>query len=316
VILGVHAAGASLAAWLDGRLREMGKRGKSLREEWIGNVFSGPALAVMALMVVYPLLYGIMISFYDTNLINKFNFVGLKYYKKIALDSTFWLSVVKTLHFTIVTVLGRTVLALVFSQILVKPSLPMKTLFRSILVLPWFFPDVVIGMLWKWLFNTNYGLFNYVLRILHVTNQPIEWLSNTSTAMWAVIIVSIWKGFPFMMVMLMSALQTIPKDLYEAASIDGCTAFGRFRYVTLPGIMPVLSTTVMLEVMWCFKHFTLIWNLTKGGPVGATEVVSIDIYRTGFEYMRFGESSTRAVFVFAMIIVMTLIQRSMKAKES
>ena len=108
---------------------------------------------------------------------------------------------------------------------------------------------------------------------------------------------------------------SIADNLYEAAELDGCGVIQRFLHVTLPGIMPVLSTTLMLEIMWCFKHFTLIWNLTKGGPVDATRVVSIDIYRTGFDYMRFGESSTRAVFVFIIIIILTLLQKKMKRSD-
>ncbi len=294
----------------------LGHRKGSLTQDWIGNVFSLPALVVMVAMVVYPLVYGIVISFYDTNLVNKFNFVGLKYYGRLIKDRTFYASLWKTAVFTVTTVVGRTLLALVFSTILVKENMPCKKLFRSILVLPWFFPDVVIGILWKWLYNTNYGLFNHILRSLNIIEQPIEWLSNTHTALGAVIVASIWKGFPFMMVMFMAALQTIPKDLYEAAELDGCNSFQQFRNVTLPGIMPVLSTTLMLEVMWCFKHFTLVWNLTKGGPVDATQVVSIDIYKTGFEYMRFGESSTRAVFVFVIIIVLTVLQKMFQKRKA
>jgi len=294
----------------------LGRKKGRLAQDWIGNVFSLPALMVMLAMVVYPLVYGIVISFYDTNLVNKFNFVGLKYYGRLIKDHTFYASLWKTAVFTFATVAGRTILALAFSTILVKENMPCKKLFRSILVLPWFFPDVVIGILWKWLYNTNYGLFNHVLRSLNIIEQPVEWLSNTHTALGAVIVASIWKGFPFMMVMLMAALQTIPKDLYEAAELDGCNTFQQFRNVTLPGIMPVLSTTLMLEIMWCFKHFTLVWNLTKGGPVDATQVVSIDIYKTGFEYMRFGESSTRAVFVFVIIIVLTVLQKMLQKRKA
>ena len=236
-----------------------------------GYAFISPAFLVLVLMVVYPLIYGIVISFFDTNLVNKFDFVGLKYYGRLIKDASFYASLGRTVMFTFFTVLGRTILAVLFANILVMDNLPYKKVFRAILVLPWFFPDVVVGM--------------------------------------------IWKGFPFMMVMLLAALQTISKDLYEAAELDGCGVIQRFLHVTLPGIMPVLSTTLMLEIMWCFKHFTLIWNLTKGGPVDATRVVSIDIYRTGFDYMRFGESSTRAVFVFIIIIILTLLQKKMKRSD-
>ncbi len=296
-------------------MKGMIKHKGDLHQNRLGYAFTSPAFFVLVLMVVYPLIYGIVISFFDTNLVNKFDFVGLKYYKRLIVDGTFYASLGRTVVFTFFTVLGRAVLAILFANLLVMKNMPCKTLFRSILVLPWFFPDVVVGILWKWLYNANYGLFNFILRSLGLIDAPVEWLSNSSTAMWAVIMVAIWKGFPFMMVMLLAALQTISKDLYEAAELDGCGIFQRFLHVTLPGIMPVLSTTLMLEVMWCFKHFTLIWNLTKGGPVDATQVVSIDIYNTAFQYMRFGESSTRAVFVFVIIIVLTVLQKKMKRKE-
>lgn len=284
-----------------------------IEQPWIGYFFIIPALFVMVAMVVYPLLYGMGISLFDTNLVNKFRFVGLKWYRKVLTDNSFYLSIVRTLVFSVTTVLGRAVLGVAFATILARKDFPHKTLFRSILVLPWFFPDVVIGLLWKWIYNANGGLLNYLLQLLHIISGPKEWLSSQSSAMAAVIVVCIWKGFPFIMVMIMSSLGTIAPDLYEAAELDGCNKWQQFLHVTLPGILPVLSTTLMLEFMWCFKHFTLIWNLTAGGPVDATRVVSIDIYKTGFEYMRFGESSTRAVLVFAIIIVFTLAQRKAKA---
>lgn len=288
----------------------------SLRQDHLGYFFILPALSVLLLMILYPLLYGIGVSFFDTNLVNKWDFVGLRYYAKLIKDPSFFKSIGRTIVFTFFTVAGRTILGILFAVILVNKKIPGKAVFRSILVLPWFFPDVVIGLLWKWLFNSNYGLINFLLQKLSLISSPIEWLSTASTAMGSVIVVSIWKGVPFMIVMLMAALQTIPADLYEAAEIDGCTAWGKFRNVTLPGILPVLSTTVLLETMWCFKHFTLIWNLTYGGPVDATNVISIDIYKTGFQYLRFGESSAMAVYVFAIIIAITLLQKKIKRGDA
>lgn len=292
------------------------KGNDKIQQNWVGYYFILPAFLVLVLMVLYPLLYGVGISLYDTNLVNKFKFVGLKYYKKILADFSFYASIGRTLVFAISTVAGRTILGLLFATILSRKDFPCKTLFRSILVLPWFFPDVVIGMIWKWMYNANFGLINTILAEIGIIQAPVEWLSNSSTAMGAVIVTCIWKGFPFIMVMLLAALQTIPVDLYEAAELDGCNAWGKFIHVTLPGVLPVLTTTIMLEFMWCFKHFTLIWNLTYGGPVDATRVVSIDIYKTGFEYMRFGESSARAVVVFIIIIIMTLLQKKAKSKLS
>ena len=293
-------------------MKKIERRPDKLQQAWLGYVFILPAFLVLTLMVVYPLIYGMVISLFDTNLVNKFKFVGLKYYGRLIKGASFYASILRTLFFTVCVVAGRAILGLFFSITLVRKDIPCRTLFRTILVLPWFFPDVVIGLLWKWLYNANFGLFNYILSSLHLISQPVEFLSSQSTAMLAVIVVCIWKGYPYIMVMLLAALQTIPADLYEAAELDGCNKWQQFCHVTFPGILPVFATTIMLEFMWCFKHFTLIWNLTYGGPVDATRVVSIDIYKAGFESMRFGESSARAVIVFAIIIVMTLLQRKAK----
>ncbi|QQO10732.1 carbohydrate ABC transporter permease [Breznakiella homolactica] len=282
-----------------------------LQQNWMGYFFIFPALFVLVMMIMYPLLYGIYVSFFDTNLVNKWNFVGFRFYQRVITNLSFYQSLGRTFVFTFSTVLGRVVLGTGFAMILNNKRLPLRPVFRSIMVLPWFFPDVVIGMLWKWLYNSGYGLINHILMSLHIIKAPVEWLSNTSTVMAAVVVVCIWKGFPFMIVMILAALQTIPDELYEAAEMDGCGPLSRFVHVVLPGIMPVLSTATMLEIMWCFKHFTIIWNLTYGGPVDATNVVSIDIYKTGFEYLRFGESSTRAVLVFIIIMVLSIIQRKL-----
>jgi len=287
-----------------------------IRQNSLGYVFILPVAAILLAMVLYPLIYGVYVSFFNTNLVNKWDFVGLKYYKRLITDFLFYKSIGRTFYFTFFTVLGRLVLGVLFAIILSHKHLPYKSLFRSILVLPWFFPDVVIALLWKWLYNPTYGLINHVLTNLHLIDAPVEWLSNMQTVMLSVIAVAVWKGFPFIVVMVLAALQTIPEDLYEAAEIDGCNVFGRFIHVTLPGIMPVLSVATMLQVMWSFKHFTIIWNMTYGGPVDATNVVSIDIYKTGFQYMRFGESSTRAIYVFFIIIIMSLVQQKLKRKDS
>jgi multiple sugar transport system permease protein len=281
----------------------------------MGYFFIIPAAFVLVMMILYPLLHGVYISFFDTNLVNKWNFAGLKFYRRLISDPSFYASLGRTGIFTFFTVLGRIVLGTGFALILNNRKLPMRTIFRSILVLPWVFPDVVIGLLWKWLYNSSYGLINHLLSLFHVISSPIEWLSNTSTVMAAVIVVCIWKGFPFMIVMVLAGLQTIPEELYEAAEMDGCSPVQKFFNITIPGIMPVLATTTMLEIMWSFKHFTLIWNLTYGGPVDATNVVSIDIYKTGFEYLRFGESAARAVYVFIIIMAVSIAQHKLMKEK-
>ena len=268
-----------------------------------GYAFISPAFLVLVLMVVYPLIYGIVISFFDTNLVNKFDFVGLKYYGRLIKDTSFYASLGRTVMFTFFTVLGRTILAVLFANILVMDNLPYKKAFRAILVLPWFFPDVVVGMLWRWLYNANYGLFNFILRSLGIIDGPIEWLSNTDTVMWAVILVSIWKGFPFFAISFLAGLQSISSDLYEAAEIDGAGKWRRFLTVTIPGLKPVIITTTVLRLIWTANTTDLIFTMTTGGPGYSTHVLALYTYLTAWTDLDFGYSSAMAIFLMLVLLI-------------
>ena len=165
------------------------------------------------------------------------------------------------------------------------------------------------------MYNPLYGLFNYILEGLHIINNPIPWLDNPNFAMFGVVIACIWKGYPLVMILILAGLQSISKDLYEAAEIDGSNTWELFRYITLPGLMPVLLVTVILETVWWFKHFTILWLLTAGGPVNATSVLSIEIYKTAFADFQFGRASAIAVLVFIICFVISYLYRRFMADD-
>ncbi|MFB9279620.1 carbohydrate ABC transporter permease [Cohnella cellulosilytica] len=262
-----------------------------------GIWFILPAVVTLLVLITYPLIYGAYISFFDTNLITKWDFVGFKYYANIFSNFEFTSRILLTLHYTFWVVVGHFIIGTGLALIL-NMKLRGITIFRVILILPWLFPEVVVGLLWKWLFNPLYGLFNAVLLNLGLIDDPVSWLGDEKTAFGAVIVVSIWKGFPMVMMLLLAGLQSIPEDIYEAAKIDGCTRSSSFRYVTLPALMPVMVVTLILDTVWWFKHFTMIWILTQGGPGNATNVVSIDIFKQAFEFFNFGKASAMAILVF------------------
>lgn len=275
----------------------------SSKNRWIGYWFIAPAVVTLLLLVTYPLLYGAYISFFDTNLTTKWDFVGLKYYKEIFSNTEFIGKILLTLHYTFWVVVGHFAVGMGLALIL-NMKLKGRTVFRVILILPWLFPEVVVGLLWKWLFNPLYGLFNAVLMGTGMIDEPISWLGNEQIAFIAVIIVSIWKGFPMVMMLILAGLQNISEDIYEAAKIDGCTRLTAFRYVTLSGLMPVMLVTLILDTVWWFKQFTMIWILTQGGPGNATNVVSIDIFKQAFDYFVFGKASAMAIIVFFVCYLM------------
>ncbi|BBI36456.1 carbohydrate ABC transporter permease [Cohnella abietis] len=262
-----------------------------------GIWFILPAVLTLLVLITYPLIYGAYISFFDTNLITKWNFEGFRYYKEIFSNTEFLSRIILTLHYTVWVVAGHFVIGLGLSLIL-NMKLKGITVFRVILILPWLFPEVVVGLLWKWLFNPLYGLFNSVLMGWGIIDDPVSWLGDEKTAFVAVIVVSIWKGFPMVMMLILAGLQSISEDVYEAAKIDGCNRNKAFRFVTLPALMPVLLVTIILDTVWWFKHFTMIWILTQGGPGNATNVVSIDIFKQAFEFFNFGKASAMAILVF------------------
>jgi len=284
------------------------KKSYAYSSSWSGYWFILPALLTMLVLIAYPLLYGVYISGFNANLLNKWDFVGLKYYIQILSDTEFLNKIWITLKYAALVVAGNFVVGMSLA-LLLNREIKFRLLFRAILILPWLFPDVVVALLWKWLYNPLYGLFNYLLQSLHLIKTPIEWLDSQHFALFGVAIASVWKGYPLVMIMLLAGLQSISKDLYEAAEIDGCNKWQLFRHITIPGLMPVTLVVLILETVWWFKHFTIVWLLTAGGPINVTSVVSIDIYRTAFQSFQFGRASAMAVIVFVICLLMSYVYR-------
>lgn len=258
--------------------------------------------------MVYPILYGIYISFFDTNLVNKWKFVGLRYYVQALTDSSFLHSLWKTMVFTVSVVGGHFILGFIFASIL-NLDIKMRTLFRGILILPWLFPDVVIAYLFKWILNTQGGIVNELLMHFNLISEPVGWLSTSATAFPCVILVSIWKGYPLVMVQVLAGIQTISTDMYEAAQIDGANVWQKFRYITIPALKPILTTILILDTVWVFKQFTLIWLMTSGGPGSSTMVSAIEIYKNAFSYFKYGFASAQSVYILVICYLIGVVFR-------
>jgi multiple sugar transport system permease protein len=280
------------------------------RDARSGYLFVLPVALTLGLLVVYPLLNGFVISFLNTNLVNRWIFVGLDYFVRALTDPAFLRSLAITLLYAVLVVAGTLVVG-TWLALLLNRELRFRWLIRAVLILPWLFPEVVVALLWKWIFNPIYGLSNHILLSIGLVDAPVQWLDDPGTAFWSVVVASVWKGYPLVMILVLAGLQTIPKELYEAASIDGANGVQLFRHITLPGLAPILLVTVILETVWWFKHFTIVWLLTAGGPVDATNVVSIAIYRTAFQNFQFGRAAAAAVIVFAICLAISLVYRKL-----
>lgn len=188
-------------------------------------------------------------------------------------------------------------------------DIKMRTLLRDILILPWLFLDVVIAYLFKWILNTQGGIINELLIHFNVVAEPVCWLSTSATAFPCVILVSIWKGYPLVMAQILAGIQTISADMYEAARIDGANAWQRFRYITVPALKPILTTILILDTVWVFKQFTLIWLMTSGGPGSSTMVSAIEIYKNAFSYFKYGFASAQSVYILVICYLIGVVFR-------
>ncbi len=274
----------------------------------MGYIFILPALVALIALVVYPLLYGVYISFFQTNLANKWTFLGLKNYLSLFKDGEFAGRIGLTLMFSFIVVAAHFLIGGMLALVLNKKR-PGVTVFRTILTLPWLFPEVVIALLFKWILNPLYGIWNDFLFRLGAIDTNVSWLGSAKFAFWVVCLVCIWKGFPFVMINVLAGLQSIPRDLYEAAEIDGASKAQALFHVTLPSIRPVLLTTLVLDTVWWFKHYTIVWLLTQGGPGDATGVISISVYKEAFDFFNFGKAAAMSVIIFFICYLISVAYR-------
>lgn len=281
-----------------------------------GFTFVSPAMLVMILLVVYPLAYGMYISLFKTNLLNRWDFVGIQYFVQSFTDPGFVKSLVTTTLYAVIVVAGHILVGTLLA-VMLAADIKYKVFFRAMLILPWLFPDVVVALIFRWILDPIFGLFNFGLLTVGLIDTQIAWLDHPTWAFVAVVFATIWKGYPLIMLLVLAGLQSIPRDRYEAAALDGAGRFLQFRYVSLPGLIPVLGVALIIDFVWWFKHFTIVWLMTKGGPVDATNVISIDIYQTAFQSFNFGQASAMAVIVlFICLFFAGIYQWAMPADET
>lgn len=284
------------------------------RSQRYGYLFIFPAVFAMAALIIYPMIYGGYISFFNTNLVTKWKFVGLRYYIQALTQTEFYRSVFLTLTFMVFVVAGHFLFGFLLAVLLNK-DFKGRIIFRVIFILPWLFPETVIALLFSWILNPMYGLLNAFLMHLGLITKNIAWLGIGSLAFPSVVLTCIWKGYPLVMVMILSGLQGISSDIYEAAMIDGANWWKQFLNVTIPGLKPILTTTLILDSVWWFKQYTLVYTMTSGGPGTATSLISISIFKAGFNDMRFGKAAAWGILVFFICYVISKLYRAVLKDE-
>jgi multiple sugar transport system permease protein len=293
--------------------RKRGFKGvlREMRREWTAYLFNLPGLIIFAIFVVYALYTSFWLSFHKWDILTADKpFVGLRNYKEVIHDSAFWSSVGHSLYFTLGSVPLTMGIALVLA-LLLNGKIRGLGIFRTAYYLPVITPLVISSIIWKWVYDGDYGLANYYLLKAHLISHPLLWLSDNKLAMPAVIIMNIWVGVGFNMVVYLAGLQAIPAELYEAAEVDGANAWQRFRRITFPLVAPTTFFLLVINTIGAMKAFTQIFVMTNGGPPGpggATTTVVYYIYQQAFKFFRMGYASALAYTLFLLLFVVSLVQ--------
>lgn len=285
---------------------EKGQRKPRNSQRLAGYLFILPNFIGFFIFMMIPIIMGLCISFTDYNGFNQFNFVGLDNYIKMFQDEYFQISFLNNMLYTLVTVPCVIIMALLLA-VAVNTGIKGSGLFKTMYFFPTISSMVAVGIVWSMMFSPTKGPINQVLQAMGFENTPM-WLQSTSTALISVMIVAIWKQSGYYMVMVLAGLQSIPKQLYEAASIDGANAFVRFFKITLPMLSPTMFMVTILNIISSFQVFDLISIMTDGGPGRSTNVLVYRIYQEGFQNSKFGYASAMAYFLFLVIMIITLIQ--------
>jgi len=284
------------------KIRKRGMISYKTKKRLTPLLYVAPATALFCLLMLFPMITVLRYSLMDGAIMKKdAAFVGLQNYFTIFADPVFWQSVGQTLYFTVMSVIFHLLIGLAFALLLntqrVHPVI--RSILRVLYILPWLFTAVIIAIIWRLILDPN-GVVNSILMTLHIVDFKVEWFSSTKTALHALTFANIWAGYPLYMVSLLAGLQGIPKDLYEAAGIDGANEFQKFRYITIPQLMPIIISIALLDFIWTMQVFPLVWMTTGGGPIHTTEVLSTYTYKLAFSSYQFSQASASAIFILIL----------------
>ena len=277
-----------------------------------------PVLVVLAVIAVFPILYSFYTSLFELNLARPLRrpFVGLDNYIRMLQEPRVQIAIARTAVYTLVTVAGTTLLALVVALFL-NETFRGRRVLAVLLLVPWATPSVVNGLVWKWIYDSNYGVLNGVLKALGLIDRYIIWLGDPDKTLYLIANAAIWKQMPLAAILLLVTMKSIPEDLYKAARVDGANAIQRFLHVTLPSLRPGLMLVLVYETMISIRHFDLFMIMTQGGPSNASSTLSWQIYVESFVSLRFGSGSALAyILALATLLLGYLMIRLLRREPA
>ncbi|WP_297724379.1 carbohydrate ABC transporter permease [uncultured Mobiluncus sp.] len=274
----------------------------------LGLLLAAPALIYIIVFMAFPLFYNFFLSLTEANganLISRtFTFNNFKNYSTVLNDHGFWNGLVLSLIFTIACLITQYVIGFALALFFRRPF-PGNGVMRALLLVGWILPPVVTGTIFKWIFDSDYGILNYILINMGVIDEGIKWLTVGPTALLAIIIANLWVGIPFNLLLLLSGLHTIDDSLYEAAHVDGANPWQQFWKITFPLMKPVSISVLLLGVINTYKVFDLIYTMTKGGPVDATTTLPVYTYLETYKLFQFGNGAAASVLTLILPLVLS-----------
>jgi multiple sugar transport system permease protein len=270
-----------------------------------------PALLVVTVTVFYPIMWAVSLSVHKYVLYEPKDtpFIGLANFQQAFADPVFWISIKHTGIWVILIVTGQLLIGFV-AAILLNERFRGRGVIRSLILIPWITPSILSAFMWRWMYNVNYGVINRALVDLGILSQHVGFLSEANLALYAVIVVIIWAGAPFFALMLLAAMQAIPEELYEAATVDGASAFRRLRHVTIPLIAPTIAVTSLLRIIWVANYVDILFAMTHGGPGYASLTLPVYVFIKAQSALDMGYSSAMALVLGAVLISIVLIYLS------
>jgi len=267
-----------------------------------GLLFALPALIVLFMLIAYPVVYTGLLSVTD----NKGNVVGLSNFAAVLKPRVTTQAFINTLWWVGGSVIAQVILGTA-TAVLLNQNFWGRSIVRSLTLLPWVVPGIVAATTWAWMFHTEFGIINYMMTSTGAVPKAINWLGDPNLVMPVLIAINVWKLFPFVAIMVLAGLQSIPNDLYEAARVDGANFWHEVWHISLPGVRPVLTAVTLLLVIWALNSITIIYAITKGGPANRTLITPIQIFREAFENVAFNRAAALSVIFFAVVIAVVFV---------
>ncbi len=283
-------------------------------EALTGYFLISPAVFLMLVLLAYPFVLAVYISMTDRVLGEPGSFIWFGNFLKLLQDSLFRQTVLNSFIYTVATLSLKLFFGVILA-LLLNQEMPARNLIRGALLLPWVVPTSLSVLTWLWMFDSLFSIANYILLGLGLIQKKIPWLGDPFWAMVSVVIVNTWRGLPFFAVSFLAGLMTIPKELYEAAETDGAKQFRQFWHITLPLLQPVIAVVVLFTTIWTFADFQIVYILTHGGPINATQIFATMAYDVALVAGRIGEGSAISLFLFPALLIVIIFMLKFLRRE-